>query len=72
MTYILPFLALWLVIGLFAGEMLIESALHIMQELSIDDNLAAALILFTLAALLGLPWLIWRAIDEVIHSTFRR
>lgn len=72
MTYVLPFLALWLTIGLFAGEMIIDSAVHVMEELSIGDNMAAALILFTVAALLGLPWLIWRAIDEGIHSTFRR
>lgn len=72
MTYAIPFLILWLVVGLSAGEMVINDAVHVMEDLSLGDNLAAALLMFTLAALLALPWLIWRAIDESIHSVFRR
>lgn len=72
MLYAMPFLLFWLAAGLTAGDMIIECALDTLEKSSFADNPAAMLLLFTLAAVIAMPWLIWRAIDEGIHSVFRR
>lgn len=72
MLHVTPFVLLWLVAGLAAGEMVIDGALSMLEQSAFSDNTAAVLLLFTLSAIIALPWLIWRAADEAVSYLFRR
>ena len=66
-------LILWAAVGLLSGEMLIGCSLDILEETSeLDGNFSFALVAFTLAALISLPWLLWQAITEALHIIIRR
>lgn len=69
---ILPLIGLWLVVGFFAGETLIDSTLKLLEDTTIGDSEAAVLLLFAIAAIIALPWLLWRAIDELLSGSYRR
>lgn len=66
-------LLLWIALGLITGELLMDCAMNVLDETdALDSNYSLALVVFTIAAVISLPWLICCAICQSITNIFRR
>lgn len=62
-------LSMWTLIAFMLGDMLIDCAADTSIE-SFDDNPHLAIIITTLACLIALPWLIFRAATDSLRRYF--